>query len=106
MQLYAKLQKRSKVRAEILTQKTFYYPLHLYIQIGATNITYVRLVNLRAYFDRRGKMVTKVVGSVWSYPRKGIPQNSDNKTLDELHFETGDYLDVAILNPKYSKYEM
>jgi hypothetical protein len=39
--------------------------------------------------------VLKEVGTCYgSHTRRDNPD--DSKTLDELHFETGDYLDVAI----------
>jgi len=47
------------------------------------------------YPDRRGQMVLKEVGQCFNYPKRG-DNKDDDKTLDELHFETGDYLDVAI----------
>jgi len=45
------------------------------------------------YPDRRGRNVMREVGMVVS-SRKG---DDDNKTLSQLQFETGDYLDVAVL---------
>jgi len=47
------------------------------------------------YPDKSGRMVLREVGQVWSQPKRG-DQKDDMKTLDELHFETGDYLSVAI----------
>jgi len=44
------------------------------------------------YPDKRGKNVMREVGGVVA-TRKG---EDDTKTLDQLHFETGDFLDVAI----------
>jgi len=44
------------------------------------------------YPDKRGKNVLREVGSVVA-TRKG---EDDNKSLEQLHFETGDFLDVAI----------
>jgi len=44
------------------------------------------------YPDRRGRNVMREVGTVWS-SRKG---DDDNKTLSQLLFETGDFLDVAV----------
>eukprot|EP01097_Dermamoeba_algensis_P003178 TRINITY_DN2276_c0_g1_i1.p1 TRINITY_DN2276_c0_g1~~TRINITY_DN2276_c0_g1_i1.p1 ORF type:complete len:217 (-),score=60.43 TRINITY_DN2276_c0_g1_i1:249-899(-) len=46
------------------------------------------------YPDKRGKPFVKEVGQVFS-SKKG---EDDLKTLHELHFEVGDFLDVAILN--------
>jgi len=42
-----------------------------------------------------GRMVLKEVGQVFSNRARG-DHRDDKKTLDELHFETGDFLDVAI----------
>jgi len=42
-----------------------------------------------------GRMVMRDVGECWGDPRNGVGRD-DNKTLDELHFEIGDYLDAAI----------
>mmetsp|Transcript_21429 Transcript_21429/g.34661 ORF Transcript_21429/g.34661 Transcript_21429/m.34661 type:complete len:159 (-) Transcript_21429:112-588(-) len=44
------------------------------------------------YPDRTGKRVVRVVGETFSTRRS----SDGHKTLGELHFETGDYLDVAI----------
>jgi len=44
------------------------------------------------YPDRRGRQVMREVGVVFS-SRKG---EDDVKTLEQLHFETGDFLDVAV----------
>jgi len=44
------------------------------------------------YPDKRGRNVMRDVGTVYGL-RKG---DDDNKTLDQLHFEIGDFLDVAI----------
>lgn len=42
-------------------------------------------------------MVLKEVGVVYGNPSRDKERDKDDeKTLDELHFETGDYLDVAI----------
>ncbi|KAH3732498.1 histone deacetylase complex subunit SAP18 [Pelomyxa schiedti] len=44
------------------------------------------------YPDKMGRNVIKEVGSTW-----GIGHSEDeNKTLDELHFEVGDFLDVSL----------
>jgi len=48
-----------------------------------------------AYPDKVGRMVMRQVGECWGDERNGYGKD-DNKTLDELHFETGDYLDAAI----------
>jgi len=53
------------------------------------------LVFAFVYPDKIGKMVLKEVGTVHAFPRKG-QEKDEEKTLDELHFETGDFLDVAI----------
>lgn len=45
------------------------------------------------YPDRRGHNVMRQVGQVHSTR----PSEDDNKTLQSLNFQTGDYLDVAIL---------
>lgn len=34
-------------------------------------------------------MVLKEVGSCYSFAKQGSSNTDDNKTLDELHFETG-----------------
>jgi len=47
------------------------------------------------YPDKVGRMVMRNVGECWGDPRNGVGKD-DNKTLDELHFEIGDYLDAAI----------
>jgi len=44
------------------------------------------------YPDKRGQMVLREVGKIHSV-KKG---EDDLKTLDSLHFEAGDFLDVAI----------
>eukprot|EP00611_Tribonema_gayanum_P027596 TRINITY_DN6867_c0_g1_i1.p2 TRINITY_DN6867_c0_g1~~TRINITY_DN6867_c0_g1_i1.p2 ORF type:complete len:124 (-),score=18.81 TRINITY_DN6867_c0_g1_i1:63-434(-) len=44
------------------------------------------------YPDKMGKMVMREVGSVHS-SRKGP---SDDATLKELRFQTGDYIDIAV----------
>lgn len=47
-------------------------------------------------------MVLREIGQTWAYSdgRKAREsadgRKDDQKTLDELHFETGDFLDVAI----------
>lgn len=51
-----------------------------------------RLAFAFVYPDKRGRNVLREVGSVVA-TRKG---DDDTKTLDQLHFETGDFLDVAI----------
>jgi len=53
----------------------------------------VRLSFAFVYPDKRGRMVLKEVGKIHS-TKKG---DDDEKTLDYLHFETGDYIDVAIV---------
>lgn len=47
------------------------------------------------YPDRRGANVMKAVGEVWADGRR--PGPDDTKSLHQLSFQTGDYLDVAIL---------
>jgi len=47
------------------------------------------------YPDKMGRMVLREVGQTVGRPRKGEDKD-DAKTLDELHFETGDFVDVAI----------
>jgi len=49
------------------------------------------------YPDKTGRFVMKEVGECLATPRKGLDRD-DNKTLDELHFEIGDFIDVAILH--------
>lgn len=44
-------------------------------------------------FPDRGRMMMREIGAVEPH-RKG---KEDEKTLDECHFEGGDFLDVAIL---------
>eukprot|EP00898_Chlorokybus_atmophyticus_P001037 jgi/Chlat1/1934/Chrsp153S02242 len=46
------------------------------------------------YPDRRGRNVIRQVGYTSSIPRRG---EDDNKMLQQLNFQTGDFLDVAIL---------
>ena len=45
------------------------------------------------YPDKSGKSVVRVIGKTHS-SRHG---DDDDKTLQELKFETGDFLDVAVL---------
>jgi len=52
-----------------------------------------RLAFSFVYPDKRGRNIMRDVGMVNS-TRKG---DDDTKTLDQLHFETGDFLDVAVL---------
>eukprot|EP00897_Mesotaenium_endlicherianum_P007485 jgi/Mesen1/6765/ME000346S05940 len=47
------------------------------------------------YPDRRGRNVMRKVGVTHSHARK---TPDDSKTLDELNFQTGDFLDVAIFS--------
>jgi len=47
------------------------------------------------YPDKSGRMVLKEVGVCFSVGKRDANPD-DSKTLDELHFEIGDYLDVAI----------
>eukprot|EP01098_Paradermamoeba_levis_P010143 TRINITY_DN4246_c0_g1_i1.p1 TRINITY_DN4246_c0_g1~~TRINITY_DN4246_c0_g1_i1.p1 ORF type:complete len:217 (+),score=71.99 TRINITY_DN4246_c0_g1_i1:102-752(+) len=53
----------------------------------------VRLLFALVFPDKRGKAVIKEVGQVIS-TKKG---EDDQKSLHDLHFEVGDYLDVAII---------
>jgi histone deacetylase complex subunit SAP18 len=55
----------------------------------------VRLSFAFVYPDRRGVSVMKQVGEVFSDPRRNLPD--DDKSLQQLQFQTGDFLDVAIL---------
>jgi len=48
------------------------------------------------YPDKSGHMVQREVGQCFCDERRTGPD--DAKTLDELHFETGDYLDAAIFS--------
>ncbi|XP_009607108.1 histone deacetylase complex subunit SAP18-like [Nicotiana tabacum] len=48
------------------------------------------------YPDKRGRFVVREVGRTFSYPNMRRP-DSGSKTLSELKFQIGDYLDVAIL---------
>ncbi|CAN7116114.1 unnamed protein product [Brassica rapa subsp. narinosa] len=47
-----------------------------------------------AYPDKNGRFIVRHVGQTMSYPNRKHPD--DSKTLADLHFEIGDYLDVAI----------
>jgi histone deacetylase complex subunit SAP18 len=56
----------------------------------------VRLSFAFVYPDRRGVSVMKQVGEVFADPRvRHTPD--DDKSLQQLQFQTGDFLDVAIL---------
>jgi histone deacetylase complex subunit SAP18 len=55
----------------------------------------MRLSFAFVYPDRRGVSVMKQVGEVFSDPRRTTPD--DDKSLQQLQFQTGDFLDVAIL---------
>ncbi|XP_010523707.1 PREDICTED: histone deacetylase complex subunit SAP18 [Tarenaya hassleriana] len=46
------------------------------------------------YPDKNGRFVVREVGQTFSYPNRKQPE--DSKTLADLGFEIGDYLDVAI----------
>ncbi|CAN7008104.1 unnamed protein product [Brassica rapa subsp. trilocularis] len=46
------------------------------------------------YPDKNGRFILRQVGQTMSYPNRKQPD--DSKTLADLHFEIGDYLDVAI----------
>ncbi|KAF8052013.1 hypothetical protein N665_1631s0012 [Sinapis alba] len=46
------------------------------------------------YPDKNGRFIVRQVGQTMSYPNRKQPD--DTKTLADLHFEIGDYLDVAI----------
>ncbi|CAA6673756.1 unnamed protein product [Spirodela intermedia] len=48
------------------------------------------------YPDKQGRFVVRPVGMTYSYPGNGRRQD-DMKTLAELGFQIGDYLDVGIL---------
>ncbi|CAN4097417.1 unnamed protein product [Withania somnifera] len=48
------------------------------------------------YPDKRGRFVVREVGRTFSYPNMRRP-DSGSKSLSELKFQIGDYLDVAIL---------
>jgi histone deacetylase complex subunit SAP18 len=47
------------------------------------------------YPNSRGVNVMKEVGQVWAEPKKRGPD--DTKSLHQLSFQTGDFLDVAFL---------
>ncbi|XP_070038826.1 histone deacetylase complex subunit SAP18-like isoform X3 [Nicotiana tabacum] len=47
------------------------------------------------YPDKRGRFVVREVGRTYSYPNGRRP-DSGSKSLSELKFQIGDYLDVAI----------
>lgn len=55
----------------------------------------VRLSFSFVYPDKRGQNVMKEVGVVWAEPSRRGPD--DAKQLHQLSFQTGDFLDVAIL---------
>ncbi|CAA7016950.1 unnamed protein product [Microthlaspi erraticum] len=46
------------------------------------------------YQDKNGRFTVRQVGQTMSYPNRKQPD--DSKTLSDLHFVIGDYLDVAI----------
>ncbi|VVB03479.1 unnamed protein product [Arabis nemorensis] len=46
------------------------------------------------YPDKNGRFIVREVGETMSYPNRKQPD--DTKTLSDLDFEIGDYLDVAI----------
>ncbi|CAN8284491.1 unnamed protein product [Cochlearia groenlandica] len=46
------------------------------------------------YPDKNGRSVVREVGQTMAYPNRRQPD--DSKTLSDLRFEIGDYLDVAI----------
>lgn len=48
------------------------------------------------YPDRRGRNVVRQVGVTYAYPNARRPDEG-NKALADLSFQTGDFLDVAIL---------
>uniref|UniRef100_A0A0D6QYH3 Histone deacetylase complex subunit SAP18 n=2 Tax=Araucariaceae TaxID=25664 RepID=A0A0D6QYH3_ARACU len=48
------------------------------------------------YPDRRGRNVVRQVGVTYGYPNPRRPDEG-NKALADLSFQTGDFLDVAIL---------
>eukprot|EP01114_Cavostelium_apophysatum_P018000 TRINITY_DN5472_c0_g1_i1.p1 TRINITY_DN5472_c0_g1~~TRINITY_DN5472_c0_g1_i1.p1 ORF type:complete len:148 (+),score=14.89 TRINITY_DN5472_c0_g1_i1:291-734(+) len=73
--------------------------------VSAANSKNARLSFAVVYPDKIGRMVLKEIGTCWSAPSVAASRTrrttaeitkDDNKTLDELRFETGDYLDVAI----------
>ncbi|CAN6815659.1 unnamed protein product, partial [Brassica oleracea] len=53
-----------------------------------------RLSFALVYPDKNGRFIVRQVGQTMSYPNRKQPD--DSKTLADLHFEIGDYLDVAI----------
>lgn len=64
-------------------------------EVPAARNRQVRLSFSFVYPDRRGQNVMKEVGQVWAEPMRRGPD--DNKSLYQLSFQTGDFLDVAIL---------
>lgn len=65
------------------------------IHQGARHRT-ARLSFALIYPDKTGRLVLREIGQTQAFPRRGDPLRDDNKTLDEVQFETGDFLDVAI----------
>jgi histone deacetylase complex subunit SAP18 len=64
----------------------------------AARARYAQISFALVYPSKSGMMTMRNVGECYGDSRSG---RDDNKTLDELHFETGDYLDVAILVNNY-----
>jgi len=60
----------------------------------AARARYAQISFALVYPDKSGLMALRPVGECSGDSRSS--GRDDNKTLDELHFETGDYLDVAI----------
>ncbi len=58
-----------------------------------------RLSFTLVYPDKLGKSVMRDMGIVFGNPRYG--NKDDNKTLDELRFEIGDFIDVSITTHYY-----
>mmetsp|Transcript_25463 Transcript_25463/g.76469 ORF Transcript_25463/g.76469 Transcript_25463/m.76469 type:complete len:199 (+) Transcript_25463:195-791(+) len=48
------------------------------------------------YPDKRGETAMKEVGLVWCTNTARTPHEAESKTLRDLRFQTGDYIDVAI----------
>ena len=48
------------------------------------------------YPDKGGRMIFREIGSCYSNSKR--VDRDDRKTLDDVRFEIGDYLDVAIYN--------
>jgi histone deacetylase complex subunit SAP18 len=48
------------------------------------------------YPDKSGKNAMKEVGLVWSTNTNSTRHDAETKTLKDLHFQTGDFIDIAI----------